>query len=163
VPTNTGSAQKTVLVPGPWKRTVHRTTIAARYSLVACAVLGDTDFRAIGKPSDAAMSAAVRRHEDLHARDHRRAFNATVRRWDRRLTSANKSGRVFYGADNAAAEAALHAAMGGTPDAIADAYWDEIARRALAFHGTPQGCCLEFTNPQVAPDCATSSIDGRMP
>ena len=61
---------ETVLAPGPWRRVEPRANIAARFAaLNQCAGAGNSNFRARGHPSDAAMFAANRRHEDRHAHE----------------------------------------------------------------------------------------------
>jgi hypothetical protein len=140
VPTNTGSYDETVLAAGPWTLVTPQATIAGMFpALAMCTGAGDTTFRARGNPSDAAMFAANRRHENHHARDHRAAFRATIVPWDRRLTRAQARGRTFHGATTAAAEAALWAAMGGTPNQIADAFMNRLAAAVVAYHGSPSG------------------------
>jgi hypothetical protein len=141
VPNNTGSFDETVLSAGPWRLNTTRGTIGAMLPALAAACSGAnaTRFRAYGKPSDAAMQAANRRHENHHADDHNAAFNATVLPWDQKLTQAKASGTTFHGATAAAAEAALWAAMGGTPDQIADAFMAACAAAVVAYHGSAAG------------------------
>jgi hypothetical protein len=165
VPTNTGSFDETVLARGPWRLLVPRATIGAMFpALTACTGAGDSNFRARGNPSDNHMFQANRRHENHHAADHRRAFNATIGRWDRRLRQARRTGRTFHGADAAAAEAALWAHMGGTPNDVAAAYWNDCLARGAAFHTTPRGGPVGApTSPTANADCSTSSARYRNP
>jgi hypothetical protein len=140
IPTNTGSFDETVLRRGPWRLVTAKATIGAMFpTLPTCTGAGDTRFRAYGSPSDAAMFAANRRHENHHARDHRVAFNSTVKPWDAKLTAAKRGGQTFQGATAAEAEAALWAAMGGTPDEIAEAFMNACAAAVVAYHGSPAG------------------------
>lgn len=160
VPTNTGSADETVLAPGPWRLPSPKATIGALFpSLTQCTGAGNSTFRARGDPSDAAMFAANRRHEDHHATDGNTAFNSSVVPWDARLTTANTAGTTFHGASEAAARAALFTAMRGTRDQVSDAFvaaW--IAARDL-FHTTPAGGPVgPSTDPTAAPDCSWSFV-----
>ena len=165
VPTNLGSYDETVLAAGPWTTVVARGTIATQFpALAQCSASGTTTFRAIGDPSDAAMHAANRRHEDHHATDHRDAFNATILPWDTKLTAAKAAGTKFAGATAAAAEAALWAAMGGTPDAIADAFMARCAAAVVAYHGSAAGGPIGApTGATAAADCSTSSANYTNP
>jgi hypothetical protein len=124
-----------------------------------CAGAGNTTFQAIGDPSDEAMFAANRRHEDRHAADHQVAFNTTIVPWDTKLTAAQVAETEFNGPTEAAAEAALYAAMGGTPDQVADAFMNAMDAAVDAYHGTPAGGPLgEATTPIASLDnCSTSS------
>jgi len=114
VPTNTGSFDETVLAPGPWTMAALKARIGTMFpTLAACTGAGNSTFRAIGNPSDAAMAAANQRHEDHHANDHHAAFNGSIVPLDTSLTTANTAGTTFNGPTEVAAEAALYAAMGG--------------------------------------------------
>jgi Domain of unknown function (DUF4157) len=159
VPTNTGSFDETVLAAGPWTIAAPKATIGARFpALAACTGAGNTTFRAIGDPSDAAMFAANRRHEDHHAADHRAAFDGSLVPWDTKLTAAKAAGTKFNGPTEAAAEAALHTAMGGTPDQVADAFMNACAAAVVAYHGTAAGGPIGApTSPTANADCSTSS------
>jgi hypothetical protein len=165
VPTNTGSFTESVLAAGPWHMTTPKTTVGALHStLTMCTGPGDTNYRAIGDPTDAAMHAANRRHEDHHATDHRAAFDSTIKPWDARLTAAQKSGTGYHGATEADAEAALYTAMGGKAEGIADAYNDACLAANNAFHGTPKGGAVEpATDPKANADCSTSSAKYHNP
>jgi hypothetical protein len=164
VPTNTGSFRENVLTAGPWTRTVPKAAVGAAFpTLTACSGAGDSTFRAIGKPTDAAMFAANRRHEDHHANDFHTAFTATIVPWDTALTAAAGASTVFTGANEAAAEAALFAAMGGTANQVADAFTAAAAAAIAAFHATPKGGNVTSNNPQANADCSTSSIESTNP
>ncbi|MEA2922910.1 MAG: hypothetical protein QOD25_32 [Alphaproteobacteria bacterium] len=158
VPVNAGSVEETVMGPGPWRRVAPKATIRALFpALPQCTGAGNSNFRARGDPTDAAMIAANRRHEDHHAADRRDAFNATVVPWDTRLTTANAAGTTFHGATDAAARAALAVAMGGTAAQISAACLAAGAAARDAFHATaaggPVGAAID---PTAAPDCSWS-------
>ncbi|MDQ3930115.1 MAG: hypothetical protein M3328_13330 [Chloroflexota bacterium] len=159
VPTNTGSFDETVLSAGPWTTSVPKATIGGRFaSLTTCTGAGNTTFRAIGDPSDAAMATANRRHEDHHATDHQAAFNSSLVPWDTRLSAAQSAGTTYNGATNAAAEAALYTAMGGTPDQVADAFFNACQAAVIAYHSTAAGGPIGApTNPTADATCANSS------
>lgn len=159
VPDNTGSFDETVLSAGPWTTVTTKATIGARFpALAACTGAGNTTFRAIGDPSDAAMATANRRHEDHHAADHKAAFVGSVVPWDTRLAVAKAAGTQFNGATAAAAEAALHTAMGGTPESVADAFFNACQAAVIAFHGTAAGGPVGApTGPTADATCANSS------
>jgi hypothetical protein len=164
VPTNTGSFDETVLAAGPWTTGVLKTAVGAKYpSLATCTGAGNSTFRAIGKPSDAAMFAANRRHEDHHAVDHRTAFNGSIVPWDTKLTAAQAAGTTYNGPTEADAVAALYAAMGGTPDQVADEFMNACQAAVIAYHGTAAGGPVTQSNPKASADCSTSSIDSTNP
>lgn len=158
VPTNTASFDETVLAAGPWRLDTAKATIGAMLpALASCTGAGNTRFRAYGDPSDEAMATANRRHEDHHANDHKAAFEATVLPWDQKLAAAKAGGQKFNGATAADAEAALWAAMGGTPEQIADAFFDACAAAVVAFHGTALGGPVGApTHPGARSHCAIS-------
>lgn len=159
VPTNTASFDETVLGAGPWAQVTPRGTVGTMFpGLAMCLSSGDTTFRAIGNPSDGAMFAANRRHENHHAADHKDAFDTTIVPWDAKLTAAEAAGTKFSGATETDAVATLHAAMGGTPDVIADAFMSALAAKVVAFHAVPAGGPVGVgTDPKANTDCSTSS------
>lgn len=165
VPTNTGSFDETVLAAGPWSVGTTKARVGTMFpTLAACTGAGNSTFRAIGDPNDAHMFAANRRHEDHHAADHQAAFNGSIVPWDTRLTAARTAGTTYNGANNAAAEAALWAAMGGTPDAIADAFFNACQAAVIAFHGTAAGGAVQApTGPTANADCSTASANYHNP
>lgn len=158
VPANVISADETVLSPGPWRRVATRAAIGARFpSLTQCTGAGNSNFRARGNPSDAAMAAANRRHEDHHAADARAAFNASIVPWDARLTTANTAGTTFHGATDAAARAALFTAMGGTMAQVRGAFVAAWNAAIPVYHGTAAGGPIGApTDPTAAADCSWS-------
>jgi Domain of unknown function (DUF4157) len=158
VPVNAGNVDETVLSPGPWRLVAPRATIGARFaSLRQCTGAGNSNFRARGNPSDAAMYAANRRHENHHGADGLAAFNATVVPWDTRLTAAHTAGTTFHGATDAAARAALSTAMGGTPVQVVNAFIIAWNAAIPIYHGTPAGGPIGApTDPNAAPDCSWS-------
>lgn len=164
VPTNTGSFDETVLAAGPWTTSVLKTAVGAKYpSLATCTGAGNSTFRAIGKPSDAAMFSANRRHEDHHAADHRTAFNGSIVPWDTKLTAAQAAGTIYNGPTEADVVAALYAAMGGTPDQVADEFMNACQAAVIAYHGTAAGGPVTQSNPKASADCSTSSVDSTNP
>lgn len=158
VPANGGSVTENVLSPGPWRRVTPRATIGALFpTLTQCTGAGNSNFRARGNPSDAAMAAANLRHENHHQADRRDAFNATVVPWDTRLTAANTAGTTFHGATAAAARTALFTAMGGTGAQVQTACLTAGATARDTFHGTPAGGPVGApTDPVAAADCSWS-------
>jgi hypothetical protein len=165
VPANTGSFDETVLAAGPWTLAVPKATVGAEISsLTQCTGAGNSTFHAIGDPSDAHMFAANRRHEDHHAADFHDAFIGKIVPWDAKLTAAKAAGTAFNGPTQAAAEAALHAAMGGTPDQVADAFTNTCAGAIAAFHATPAGGPVQApTGATASADCSTSSAKYHNP
>lgn len=158
VPANAGSVDETVQGPGPWRRVAPRATIRARFpTLTQCTGAGDSNFRARGDPSDAAMFAANRRHEDHHGADGQAAFNGSIVPWDTRLTAANAGATKFHGATDAAARAALFAAMGGTPIQVTNAFIGAWNAAIPVFHATAAGGPVGApTDPTAAADCSWS-------
>jgi hypothetical protein len=53
--------------------------------------------------------------------------------------------------------------MGGTPDQIADAFFDACQAAVVAYHGTPGGGGVTAENPTANADCTTSSVESRNP
>jgi hypothetical protein len=141
IPNNAGSFDETVLANGPWRLMTTKANVVANVGALAgaCGGAGNSRFRAYGKPSDAAMFAANRRHEDHHADDHRDAFNASISPWDTALTNAKTAGTKFNGNTAAAAEGALWAAMGGTPDDVAADYFNRCQAAVITYHGSAAG------------------------
>lgn len=158
VAANAGNVDETVLSPGPWRRTVPKATIRARFaSLAQCTGAGNSRFRARGNPSDAAMQAANRRHEDHHGADGLAAFTGSVIPWDARLTAANAAGTTFHGATEAAARAALFTAMGGNEIQVTNAFIRAWNAAIPVFHATPAGGPIGApTDPNAADDCSWS-------
>jgi len=158
VPVNTGSVDETVLSAGPWRRVTARATIGTLFpTLTQCTGAGNSNFRARGNPSDAAMAAANRRHEDRHAADGQAAFTGSVVPWDGRLAAANAAGTTFHGATDAAARAALFTAMGGTVVQITTALIAAWNAAIATYHGTPAGGPIGApTDPTAAPNCSWS-------
>jgi len=159
VPTNMGSFDESVLAPGPWTMATLKAPIGIMFpTLTMCTGAGNSTFRAIGNPSDAAMSAANRRHEDHHANDHQASFNGSIVPWDTRLTAAQSAGTTFNRPSEADAEAALYATMSGTPDQVADAYFNACVAANNVYHGTAAGGNVGApTDPTANADCSTSS------
>jgi hypothetical protein len=160
VPANVGSVDETVLSPGPWRRVAPKATIGARFpTLTQCTGAANCNFRARGNPSDAAMAAANRRHENHHGTDGQAAFNATVVPWDARLTAANAAAQTFHGATAAAAQAALFAAMGGTTAQVQNAFIAGWNAAIPVFHATPAGGPIGApTDPTAAADCSWAFV-----
>lgn len=164
VPTNTGNSDETVLGSGPWTRVAPKATVGAAFpALTACTGADPSTFRAKGRPSDAAMKTSNRRHEDHHVADHHAVFDATVGAWDIKLAAAVAAGTVFSGPTEADAVAALHAAMGGTPNQIADALFNNRIAAARAFHATAAGGNVTSENPASNADCTTSEVTSFNP
>ena len=68
IPTNLGSFDETVLAAGPWTTVVAAARSRPRFpTLAQCSASGPDLPRHRATPSDAAMHAANRRHEDHHA------------------------------------------------------------------------------------------------
>ncbi|MBZ0303138.1 MAG: DUF4157 domain-containing protein [Anaerolineae bacterium] len=156
---NIGSFDETVLSPGPWTTPVQRTTARTLVRQPQCAGSGWSQFTVNGIPSETDVAAANREHEDQHARDHQLAFQ-TIVIWDREMTRLKNSGQRFAGADMAACQANLFAAVGGTPIQVADDFFNTAIMLAQQFHSTPSGSNLKPpSNRQANADCSTSSMD----
>ena len=166
VPTNKGSVDETVLAARRWTLNVPKATVLAHFpDLTTCRGAGRTIFQALGMPSDPAMFAASRRHEDHHADAFVSAFMGTIWPWDTALDVAAGSATPYHGAIKADAEAALYAAMGGTPDQIADKLVDAVAAAIEAYHNTPEGGPVSWDSETAKADanCATSSVECTNP
>lgn len=168
VPTNEASFTMQVPSSGPWSTVTAKTNVAVLFALLGlttpagCVTAGNTTFSVNGKPTDAGFAANVRTHENLHAADHRTGFNSIIVPWDARLQAAQLAGTVFSGASVADAEAALFSAMGGTPDQIATAQFNEWIRLNNVTHtGTTlaTGGPATPSNSAANATCTTSSLD----
>jgi len=169
VPNNIGSFDMTLPTAGPWHVTTTKanvSTLMTRLGLTppaACSTAGDTTFSINGSPGDADMVANLRTHEEHHATDHERAFNAILVPWDNALTATLNAGTVFQGDNPTACEAALYRAAGGSPDDIATNLWNAWIGADRAFHRSPAGAPARPSNPQANADCSTSAIDVTHP
>ena len=164
VPEQAGSFDETVLAPGPWSTTTTKAIVGAQYGLASCSGgAGNTTFSATGKPSDNVVYRANRRHEDHHAADHKRAFDATIGTWDKKLEEVKTKGTEFGGTSAAAATSALWAAVGGTPEKIATDFNDLCGSKGTAYHGTPAGGPMGVSNPVANASCSTSSVEVTNP
>ncbi|MCX6047082.1 MAG: DUF4157 domain-containing protein [Chloroflexi bacterium] len=168
VPTNEASFTMRLPSAGPWSTVTPKANVVALFASLgltaqaSCGTAGNSTFSFNGKPTDADFAANVRTHEDIHAADHKIAFNTVIGAWDTKLEAAKTANRVFSGATVADAEAALFRAMGGTPNQIATAQFAEWVRlnnithrgRTLATGGTATP-----SNSAANATCTTSSID----
>jgi uncharacterized protein DUF4157 len=169
VPAQEGSADETVLRPGPWSTTVSKDRLRQEVdgfdAIDACGGPGMTNFSEHGHPSDAAVYKANRRHEDHHVADDKAAFEETVERWDQKVQEAKDKRAVFRGKTREEATTALWDAMGHSPGGVARAYLALCLARGGAFHDTPAGKRMH-TDPDTAranKDCSVSSIDVTNP
>jgi hypothetical protein len=168
VPTNQASFTMALPSGGPWSTSAPKSSVVALFATMGlaaqatCLTPGNSTFSINGKPTDATFAANIRTHENLHATDHQTAFNSILVPWDTRLETAKRLHTTFNAADPAAAEAALFAAMGGTPDAIASAQFLEWIRlNNLTHRGTTTatGGTATPSNSVADGTCATSSMD----
>lgn len=168
VPTNNASFTMQLPSAGPWSTAT--TTAAANTvftslgmaSPAACATAGNTTFNFNGRPNDAGFVTNVTTHENLHAADHEVGFLAVIGAWDAKLEVAQILQTEFSGASQAAAEAALFTAMGGTPSAIGAAQFTEWVRlNGITHRGATlaTGGTAIPSNAAANADCTTSSID----
>ena len=163
VPKQEGGDDETVLAPGPWITAAPKQDVRAKFGLAACDDTGDSDFSALGKPDDAAIYKANRKHEDRHVADDKVVFSQTIARWDGKLEKAKKKGTTFKGTDAPTAEGALWAAMGGKPKEMALRYRTLSGNKGDDFHGTPKGGKLKPSRFKANPDCSASSAEVRSP
>lgn len=157
-PVNTGSFLMTLPTAGPWSTVTTKAKIKNEFGINECSGAGDTTFSINGDPDDASMLTNLEAHEDHHASDHEAVFNDVLVPWAEKITMAKDDGTKFAGNDGSAAEAALYAAMGGTPDEIATKLWDDWIAANDAFHagaGSVQGY---GTGQGANADCSTSFV-----
>ncbi|HEV7606393.1 MAG TPA: DUF4157 domain-containing protein [Steroidobacteraceae bacterium] len=159
VAANVASVDERILSAGPWTRVMPKADVGARIpALAQCTGAGNTTFQAQGDPTDVAMAAANRRHENHHAADRLVAFVGTVVPWDVRLTVAQGMRTPFHGATEAAAKTALFAAMGGTATEVMTACLAAGAAARDAFHATAAGGNVSGPTSSAAnATCSTSS------
>jgi hypothetical protein len=163
VPAQEGSADETVLRPGPWSTVVTKAQAGAVTGLAACSGPGNSTFTRHGNPSDDSVYKANRRHEDRHVADHKDAFDDAIGKWDKNLQDAKTNGTEFAGASAAGATAALWTAMGNTPENAARSYRTQGFAKGGAFHGTAAGGPMVRSNPVSNADCSTSAMDVTNP
>jgi hypothetical protein len=158
---NKVSADATVLGARRWTLEVPKSTVRKQYPhLTACKGSGKTTFRAFGDPSEAAMFAASRRHEDRHFEAIWTAFFNAIYYWDTEVDVAAGSRQVFHGSTEAEARAALYKAVGGTPDDVVDRFAESVATEIDKYHGTPEGGPVVCDSETAETDatCATASV-----
>jgi len=158
-----GGDDETVLAPGPWSTVVPKDDVGTKFGHAACSGSDDSTFSALGKPSDNAVYKGNRRHEDHHVADDKVVFEQTVAKWDKKLEKAKSKATTFKGTDAATAEAALWAAMGGTPQQVARKFRSLTLTKGTAFHAIAKGGKMSLSNPKANPDCSTSSVEVRNP
>ena len=163
VPAQEGSADETVLRPGPWSTVVTKAQAGAVTGLAACSGPGNSTFTRHGRPSDDSVYKANRRHEDRHVADHKDAFDDAIGKWDKKLQDAKTAGTTFTGASAADATAALWTAMGNTPQSAARSYRSQGFAKGAAFHATAGGGPMARSNPVSNADCSTSAMDVTNP
>jgi hypothetical protein len=143
----------TLVNAGPWTTlTSIANVIAAALAPPTCKAGGNAVFRVRGIPTDADLAAKIKTHEDRHAADYDKAFNAIVVPWDKKLTGA--LGMKYTGADGPSCEEALFRDMGGTPDDIANNLFYAWNKMIEAFHSRPAGQNLQPRDPQANADCS---------
>jgi hypothetical protein len=128
----------------------------------ACTGADNSTFSFNGKPTDATFCAHVKTHENLHAADHKTGFDAVLVPWDTKIEAAKTATTKFNGAKAADSDAALFAAMGGTPNQIATAQFDKwIALNNATHRGATlaTGGTATPSNSAANATCTTSSID----
>lgn len=163
IPDNEASFDMTLPTTGPWSTVTSRVSVAGLLGHTTCTAPGDTTFTVQGDPSSAVALANIQRHEQHHATDHETVFNAVAVPWHTALTRARDPRRNFTGANVSACEAALWAAMGGTPDQIATNLWNGWIGANNTFHGTPAGATGSVTGRTANADCSVSSINFSHP
>ncbi len=152
VPTNKGSSEKLVMENPPWSLLTNKMKLAMRFKLNPCieAASGEATFIVKGNPSDEEVWVENLVHEDHHALDNERMFNATIFNWDVELTKAYTSQQIFRGAEMAACEAALFNAMGGTSDDVAKNFFNACVNARDTFHASPAGKTPQWTEPPTS-------------
>jgi hypothetical protein len=163
VPAQEGSADETVLRPGPWSTIVTREAVKTRVGIDSCGGAGMSRFSEHGQPSDGAVYRANRHHEDHHVADHKVAFEQTVGQWDKEVQAAKDKRAVFRGATRVEATIALWDAIGHTPGGAARAYRAIAFEKGGAYHNTPPGGPMKTSNEQANRDCSVSSVDVTNP
>ncbi|MEX2512672.1 MAG: DUF4157 domain-containing protein [Cyclobacteriaceae bacterium] len=169
VAANEASFKMEVPSGGPWSTVTPKVNADAMFTSIgfpaqaACATAGNTTFSVKGKPSDADLAANVTTHENLHASDHKAGFNNVIVPWDTKLEAAKSAKTEFSGANGAAAEASLFAAMGGTTNKIATDQHNKWMALNNATHAgkvtVATGGTVTPSNLRVNATCSTSSFD----
>jgi hypothetical protein len=168
VPTNVGSFTMQLPSGARWATTTTKANVSALFTSlggavpVGCGTAGNSVFRVMGRPTDVQFAANVTTHENLHAADHRAGFTAVIGAWDTLLGAARTARTLYNGASAANAEAALYAAMGGTPAQIAaNQMADWVTRNAATHTGATlaTGGNATPSNFTANATCTTSSLD----
>jgi hypothetical protein len=170
VPTNEAGFVMAVPTPGPWSTTTDKAKAAFLFRKfpglavpLSCLMPGRTTLTVNGKPTDAEFVTNALTHENLHAKDHDKAFKNVIAAWDTRLQAAQTAGTGFPGATSADARAALYRAMGGTPPEIAAKQHQEWQALNDALHAAGQtvatGGPATPSNATADSTCTTSSVD----
>ena len=168
VPTNTASFAMELPSSGPWTTVTSKAKVATFFSgrklaaQAGCSGADDSNFSLKGQPTDADFAANVKTHEEIHHADHERAFNSVIVPWDTKLEAAKTAASGFNGPTQAKAEAALYAAMGGTPNQIAEKQFNEWIRLNNITHRgktLATGATATPSNSMADPTCANSSAD----
>jgi hypothetical protein len=167
MPTNGLSMEMRIPGAPPWRATRSKSVLSTngivgvpggRQIFEECAGKeGDVIIGVSGEPTDLDVMLGTRRHEQRHANDDRDIFLALVNGWDRKLQDAF-AGRRFRGADRAAAEAELFAAVGGTPAGIAERTWKWWGDSSAAFHKSPEGARVGISDVSVDNNCDRLSV-----
>jgi len=163
VPKNVGSFDETVLTKGPWTTTVPKATISQVLGLPGCESGGNSTFRVVGKPSDAAIYQANRRHEDHHVADFKIAFENTIAKWTAKLTDAQRDKTTFHGKTQDLAVDALYLAVGGKPSDVATAFTTAGHEASDAYHNTAKGKEIAVKDARGNTDCSVCSADAYNP
>ena len=96
-------------------------------------------FRARGEEGDGTFHRQIRDHELHHVADHWTAALNVLGPWDQALRIFQRAGRTFQGATPQAAEAAVYAAAGLTPQQAGTNLDTEVTTLSNNFHQTPAG------------------------
>ncbi len=164
-PTNTASFNMYLPTAGPWSTLANRDIVAALigHDGPQCQNNpGQTTFSVTGNPDHNALAQQVETHETHHAADHFAKVKSILFPWDAKITKMNNKGTKFKRADPEAAESALYAAAGGTPNEIAarlQKAWDDASD---AFHKTNQGK-TNIRGAGANGDCSTSYVTFTVP
>ena len=162
VPAQEGSADETVIGPGPWSKVITKAQAGAITGIAACAGSGRSVFTVHGLRTDNEVYKANRRHENHHVADHEVAFNDTIGTWDRKVQDAKDQGTEFKGVSAGAATGALWAAI-GPPQKAARDYRKLANDKGDAFHNTAAGGMMVRSNPTASADCSVSGNDVTNP
>ncbi|MEO1262882.1 MAG: hypothetical protein AAFZ15_29005 [Bacteroidota bacterium] len=168
VPGNIGSYWQRTLKKGPWTTTVMKKELK---NFISHAEFKNSNWntdelvkiKLIGIPSDSAIYQANIRHENKHARDHKKTFKKIIIKWEKRILEVIKNKMEFSDEKQEEAYKKLWAEVGGSPQQIAREYYKIIDAKADEYHNKPKGKGMKLDVRKISPDHSEIEIEVTNP